>query len=153
MIFKEAYEALKQGALIKLPEWAGYWKWENNSIKMHCKDGVVLDIRQSEDVDYTLGHILRDDWEIVKSPNLTDLNIQTFSFGEALRKLKNKERVARRGWNGTDMWLCLIPHTNNSWKGFPMQDCIGLKNNHDEMQPGWVPTQADMLAMDWYVVE
>lgn len=44
MFFKEAYEALKQGAIVKLPEWAGYWRWEDNSIKMHCKDGKVLDI-------------------------------------------------------------------------------------------------------------
>ena len=27
MFFKEAYEALKQGAIVKLPEWAGYWRW------------------------------------------------------------------------------------------------------------------------------
>ena len=44
MVFKEAYEALKQGAIVKLPEWSGYWKWEDNSIKMHCKDGKVLDM-------------------------------------------------------------------------------------------------------------
>ena len=42
MFFKEAYEALKQGAIVKLPEWAGYWRWEDNSIKMHCKDGKVF---------------------------------------------------------------------------------------------------------------
>ena len=65
MEFKKAYEALKQGALIKCPEWAGYWKWEDNSIKMHCKDGRILDIRETENVDYTLNFILRDDWEIV----------------------------------------------------------------------------------------
>ena len=41
MEFKKAYEALKQGALIKCPEWRGYWKWEDNSIKMHCKDCLL----------------------------------------------------------------------------------------------------------------
>ena len=50
MFFKEAYEALKQGAIVKLPEWAGYWRWEDNSIKMHCKDGKVLDIRETDNV-------------------------------------------------------------------------------------------------------
>ena len=33
MNFKKAYEALKQGAMIKCPEWAGYWKGEDNSIR------------------------------------------------------------------------------------------------------------------------
>lgn len=88
MFFKEAYEALKQGAIVKLPEWAGYWRWEDNSIKMHCKDGKVLDIRETDNVDYTLTFILRDDWEIAAGPDVKDLNIQTFTFGEAVRRLK-----------------------------------------------------------------
>ena len=57
MEFKKAYEALKQGALIKCPEWRGYWKWEDNSIKMHCKDGKTLDIRETKNVGYTLDFI------------------------------------------------------------------------------------------------
>lgn len=47
MFFKEAYEALKQGAIVKLPEWSGYWRWEDNSIKMHCKDGKVFVLRRT----------------------------------------------------------------------------------------------------------
>ena len=54
MEFKKAYEALKQGALIKCPEWRGYWKWEDNSIKMHCKDGKTLDIRETKMLDILL---------------------------------------------------------------------------------------------------
>ena len=153
MKFKKAYEALKQGALIKCPEWAGYWKWEDNSIKMHCKDGRILDIRETENVDYTLNFILRDDWEIVGEADVKDLDIQTFTFGEAIRRLKAGQKVSRKGWNGKGMWLCMIPHTNNMWKGFPMQDCIGMKTADDKMQPGWLASQTDMLAEDWEVVE
>ena len=75
MNFQKAYEALKQGAMIKCPEWAGYWKWEDNSIKMHCKDGRILDIRETENVDYTLNFILRDDWEVVGEADVKDLDI------------------------------------------------------------------------------
>ena len=88
MEFKKAYEALKQGALIKCPEWRGYWKWEDNSIKMHCKDGKTLDIRETKNVGYTLDFILRDDWEIVDEADVKDLDVQTFTFGEAIRRLK-----------------------------------------------------------------
>ena len=105
MVFKEAYEALKQGAIVKLPEWSGYWKWEDNSIKMHCKDGKVLDIRETDNVDYTLTFILRDDWEIVAGPDVKDLNIQTFTFGEAVRRLKVGQKVTRKGWNGKGMFV------------------------------------------------
>lgn len=65
----------------------------------------------------------------------------------------NNAYDTEKGWNGKGMWLCIIPHTNNMWKGFPMQDCIGMKTADDKMQPGWLASQADMLAEDWIVVE
>lgn len=41
MTFKEAFEAMKHGAKVKLPSWAGYWFWciPAQSILMHTKDG------------------------------------------------------------------------------------------------------------------
>ena len=107
MEFKKAYEALKQGALIKCPEWRGYWKWEDNSIKMHCKDGKTLDIRETKNVGYTLDFILRDDWEIVDEADVKDLDVQTFTFGEAIRRLKIGQKVARKGWNGKKQYIQL----------------------------------------------
>ena len=73
-------------------------------------------------------------------------------FGEALKALKAGEKVARDGWNGKGMWLCLIPAGNAMFKGFCMQDCIGMKTATGDMQPGWLASQADMLAEDWVVV-
>ena len=35
MEFKKAFELLKQGKKVKLPSWKGYWKWEDNTIKMY----------------------------------------------------------------------------------------------------------------------
>ena len=66
MIFKEAYELLKNGKKVKLPDWKGYWVVEDNTIKMHTKDGRILSITETEDVFYTLNFIVnRDDWEVV----------------------------------------------------------------------------------------
>ena len=53
MKFIDALELLKQGKKIKLPSWSGYWVKEDDTVKMYCKDGRVLDIRESEDVFYT----------------------------------------------------------------------------------------------------
>lgn len=78
------------------------------------------------------------------------------NFGEALEALKKWERVQRAGWNGKGMWLVLIRSGNAMYKGygcaFDMQDCIGLKTADDKMQPGWLASQADMLAEDWTVL-
>lgn len=66
MEFREAYEQMKKGKKVKLPEWEGYWCWENNTIMIHCKDGLVLDIRETEDVNYTFGFICRNDWQVIE---------------------------------------------------------------------------------------
>lgn len=48
MRFSEAFKLMKQGALIKLPSWAGYWYWskEKQTIIIHTKDGEEFDIRK-----------------------------------------------------------------------------------------------------------
>ena len=167
MNFAEAYEALKQGAKIKMPEWAGFWKWENDSIKMYCKDGKILDIRETEDVDYTLKFIMRDDWELVGETDIKDLNIQTFAFGEALRRLKSGQKVARKGWNGKGMFVVYqkgypqgIPcnkQTAEAWgisEGdlFVCNPYLQIKNV-DGSHSMWFPSIGDVLSDDWVVSE
>lgn len=75
------------------------------------------------------------------------------NFGSAIERLKRGERVWRRGWNGKGMWLVLIKpgnamHTSQAGS-FDMQECIGMKTAEGGMQPGWLASQADMLAEDW----
>lgn len=167
MKFIDALEYLKKGYKIKIPEWVGYWKLEDNSIKMHCKDGKVLDITETEDIFYTLGFIVRDDWEIVDG-NIENIPvIHTFTFGDALRNLKLGRRVSRRGWNGKGLFVVYQ-------KGYP--DGIPCNEQTAEawgMNPGdlfkcepylqintvygshsmWVPSIGDILANDWYLVD
>lgn len=66
MKFQAAYSYLKQGHNIKLPEWGGFWRWDNDTIMIYTRGGDVLDIRETKSVDYTIGFMFRDDWEIVK---------------------------------------------------------------------------------------
>lgn len=75
-------------------------------------------------------------------------------FGQAVKILKAGGQVAREGWNGKNMWLTLIHPGNAMYTkadkgGFPMQTCIGMKTADDKMQPGWLASQADILAEDW----
>lgn len=64
MEFNEAFVLMKRGAKIKLPEWEGFWFWseEKQTIIIHCKDGRELDIRETEDVGFTMDNICRNDW-------------------------------------------------------------------------------------------
>lgn len=66
--FKEAFNALKEGKKIALPEWKGYWQKSpyGNTILMYCKDGRILNINgQMDDVFFTIDNICRDDWAIL----------------------------------------------------------------------------------------
>ena len=68
MKFQAAYSYLKRGHKMKLPEWGGYWHWDKTkqTIIIHTRDGKELDIRETEDVDYTLSFMFRDDWEFAE---------------------------------------------------------------------------------------
>lgn len=69
MEFSKIYNYLKRGHKIKLPEWGGYWSWEDNTIMIYTRKGEKLDIRETKDVDYTFSFICRNDWELVKEEN------------------------------------------------------------------------------------
>jgi len=77
----------------------------------------------------------------------------TFDFGNAIAALKAGSKVARKGWNGKGMWLCLIHPGNAMHLGFDMLPCIGMKTADNKMLPGWLASQTDMLANDWIIVE
>lgn len=67
--FKDAFEALKEGKKIALPEWKGYWAKSpyGNTILMYCKDGRICNINgQMDDTFATMDNICREDWRIVK---------------------------------------------------------------------------------------
>ncbi len=78
-------------------------------------------------------------------------------FGFAIRALKGGRRVARTGWNGRDMWLVLLDKQMCLAPTFfggvvELAPCIAIRTAQGEMQPGWVASQADMLAEDWVVL-
>lgn len=74
MTFAEAFEELKNGKKIKLKNWTGYWKKEKDiyspegksTVFMYCKDGRVLDIRDTKDVIFTLSNMVSEDWEVLE---------------------------------------------------------------------------------------
>lgn len=66
------------------------------------------------------------------------------NFGEALEIVKNYGGASREGWNRKDMYIYLYPDDDPE-----IRPCIALSVNDEFYQPGWVPSQADMLANDW----
>lgn len=162
MKFGLALSLMKQGFKVKLPSWSGYWCWEDNTIMMHCKDGKVLDIRNTDRVEYTMSNISSEDWIIANKGNTPILGgVATFDFGEAIKYVKRGLRVARKGWNGKKQYIELaknISYKNANEKIINTEhEAIGNKAiafvGTSGVQIGWLASQADMLAEDWRFAE
>lgn len=85
------------------------------------------------------------------------------TFGWALEKLKEGCKVTRSGWNGKGMWLVLMPafrveepnertRTHGITEAFNCGGYIVMWTALNVWQPGWLASQADMLAEDWEMV-
>lgn len=100
--------------------------------------------------------------------------ISQMTFGQAIEALKAGKKVAREGWNGKGMWLVMMPALylppfNSQEPGAKVNDRTAKHIGEDtpldcqpyivmwtalkQWQPGWLASQADMLAEDWVVVE
>lgn len=98
--------------------------------------------------------------------------IDGMTFGMAIDAMKHGRRVARKGWNGKGMWLCIplvdgpkeIPVTG-IW-GKPNAEYaeqnggkvtvvpyITMKAADGTIVMGWLASQTDMLSEDWCIVE
>lgn len=171
MTFSEAFKAMKAGAKVKLPSWGGYWFWdaEKQSIMMQCRpkdtdkgQGDLLDIRETQRVEYTLSNILSDEWLIADETNCPVLGGEaTFGFGDAIKYVKRGLKVKRKGWNGKNQYIQLatgilyntadktIVNCNHEAIGNKAVAFVGTSG----VQMGWLASQADMLAEDWMFVE
>jgi hypothetical protein len=93
-------------------------------------------------------------------------------IGWAVKQIWNGEKVRRRGWNGTGTFIALMPalylppyntqgearkaHDRTAkfiGEDAPL-DCqpyIAMYTAQKQWQPGWVCSQADLLATDWEI--
>ena len=149
MLWKDAFNIMKEGGKIKLPSWSGYWYWDKDkqSIFMHCKDGSVMDIRETVMVDYTFSNIGEDQWMVATKENCPVLGgtIEGYDFSDALRYLKRGCKVARKGWNGKNMHI-EKKEIDGVEVFLTITGPTGRVNT-------WVPSISDLFAEDWVFVE
>ena len=93
-------------------------------------------------------------------------------FGWAVQAMKDGKKVCRPGWTGA--FIVLMPELNlppyntqgtarkvndrtAKWIGedapLESQPYIAMYTFRGKWQPGWIPTQADILAEDWDVAQ
>ena len=83
------------------------------------------------------------------------------SFGGAIDAARRGERIARKGWNGKGQYVelacCISYRTPDGCVVNAEHEAIGNAAfafvGTSGVQLGWLASQADMLATDWYVVD
>lgn len=94
---------------------------------------------------------------------------ENLNFGDAIKALKEGKKVARKGWNGKNMYLWLKPAVTikAEWCKDPMlkeivdtnggeAEALGticMKTADNKILTGWLASQTDMLCEDWVIVE
>lgn len=65
MHFPTAYTWMKHGKKMRVPGFLGYWMWdkEKQTIVIVTKNNQHMDIRDTPDVDFTLGFVNSGEWE------------------------------------------------------------------------------------------
>ena len=95
------------------------------------------------------------------------------NFGKAIKAAKEGKKIRRRGWNGKNQWVVLMPELhlppfNSQGPGAKVNDSTARYIGEDQhlfccpyfviyteqkvWQPGWLASQTDMLAEDWEVL-
>lgn len=120
---------------------------------VHIEDGYMY--TTSEDDKYPR-FMSKDNFEAMCR------SAENMTFGDALEAMKQGQRVARKGWNGKNMYVFLAFEpdfvTDADISAFDQMevevgDMLVMKTAQNTFQPGWLASQADMLAEDWYIVE
>ena len=80
------------------------------------------------------------------------------TFGLAIEALKMGKKVARAGWNGKGIFIELQVPDQYSKMSSPyfFIDTTGLQSDNPDAPRSrvpWLPSQTDMHAEDWQVVE
>lgn len=84
------------------------------------------------------------------------------TFSEALAEIKNGYKLARKGWNGLDMFIFLVPGSTFKVNRAPLLGIYpeGTEINyrsHIDMKTAdgsivtWVASQSDLIEEDWII--
>lgn len=132
MNFASALFSLKRGFKIKRKDWIGYWQLEGDSIMIHCKDGRVFNLVDSEDILFTIEQMACDDWEVVTTADNVGL-----PHNPAVEKKQQKmKKVKKYNLNQskddqyknqppcyiTDLQRALCLRSNNGWTPYGFTD-------------------------------
>ena len=133
--------------------------------RIHDFLGTVVRDCPDQDMGLEASNLADDVWDAIHA---TD----GLTFGQAIEAMKQGKKVARKGWNGKGMWLCVplcdgpkeIPATGiwgkpnaeyaeNNGGTVKVVPYVTMKAEDGTIVMGWLASQTDMLSEDWCIVD
>lgn len=148
MNFGQAFELMKQGVKVKLPNWAGYWAWENGTIMMHAKDGEVIDLRDTERPEYTFANMASDEFMIANETNTPILGGKArMSFGDALKLVKRGMGMRLPQWKEDVVIRAQFPNEHSKMTA----PYLYVESRFGRVP--WKETMIELFSEEWEVVD
>jgi hypothetical protein len=96
--------------------------------------------------------------------------VEDMPFSFAIEAAKQGKKIARKGWNGKDQFVYFQPGSlmeRGKARNLPLHQWMtetgvdeieiwghfDIKTSNGKIQCGWLATQSDMQASDWFIVE
>lgn len=153
MYWKDALEQMMLGNPVKLPSWAGYWKYDKDkeTVLMYTKDGEVLDIRETQRVYYTLSNIASDKWEIATEHNCTLMGgVPKITFTDAIDYIRRGFSLRCLDTMGSGEYIKLTSKGVFRFKEFKegyLTSKVVISSKE------WAPTLEEMNSKEWIFVD
>lgn len=119
---------------------------------LYVGSSILID---TEDFEFNVRFLDTSESKTVPSKNLC--------FGQAIQAAKRGEKVAREGWNGSNMFAYIVPAASfpaltkiakKYWsdKPVPYREYWALKTAQEDVAT-WTPSASDSLAEDWMIIK
>lgn len=148
MNFGQALAAMKKGLKVKLPNWGGYWAWENGTIMMHLKDGSAMNLLDTQRPEYTFDNMASDEFMIATEENTPVLGgIARMSFGDALKLVKRGLGMRLPHWKPDVVIRAQFPDEHSKM----IAPYLYVESRFGRVP--WKETMIELFSEDWEVVE
>lgn len=148
MNFREALNVMKKGYKVKLPNWAGYWTWENGEIIMHTKDGTVMRLLDTQRPEYTFDNMASDEFMIADTENTPILGGKArMSFGDALKLVKHGMGMRLPNWKPDVVIRAQFPDENSKMTA----PYLYVESRFGRVP--WKETMIELFSEEWEVVD
>ena len=148
MNFKEALEVMKAGEKVKLPNWAGYWAWENGTVMMYTKEGVIINLPDTQRPEYTFANLASDEFIIANEENTPVLGGKAhMSFGDALKLVKRGMGMRLPSWKEDVVIRAQFPDEYSKMTA----PYLYVESRFGRVP--WKETMIELFSEDWEVVD